>query len=91
MKRKKKLRTVERIKQMINTDINDLHKVVELQGKTPTDIMMLIRFEENGHIHGIYPHEDIGKEMTRDAVEKYELDEEFVGSIDKEVALPISS
>ena len=68
-------KTVEALRRMLANEIRELkiNPPEEFTGREPTDILTLVRFDD-GHVHGIYPDDDISVDMLSEAMDEFGLD-----------------
>jgi len=67
-----KVNTIKRLERMFKNELRTLSGIPEVKGLKPTDLMMQIMFE-GGHVHGVYPDDEVAKELTRNAVETLDM------------------
>lgn len=60
------------VRRMLRQEGDALKDVEEIRGLTPTDIMLVIKFED-GHIHAVYPDSGVVMEMHKKISEDHNL------------------
>jgi len=75
------MNTFTKLRNMLLSEIDTLKGVRDVSGRNPTDVLLSIKFDD-GHIHTIFPKEDVARQLVESAASGIDYSLSGAGSRD---------